>query len=257
MLKNIVITAGGTSERIDNVRTLTNMSTGKLGATICNCILERIPDQVAKIYYICSEKSIRPIENEKIEFIFVRGANDLKDKVESLLLTERIDFFVHSMAVSDYTTDYVSSDERLSLEISDKVWDVKDSISKQDLYHLINEIIKSPSNTLDSSKKMSSSEKGMIIKLKQTPKVISIIKQLQPSTKLIGFKLLSDVSEQELISVASELLRKNDCDYVVANDLANIKSGEHKAILLSKSGEKIYLSGKDEISVKITDLINC
>ena len=35
-MKRIVITSGGTSERIDNVRKITNSSSGKLGMVIAN-----------------------------------------------------------------------------------------------------------------------------------------------------------------------------------------------------------------------------
>ena len=35
-MKKIVITAGGTGEKIDNVRKITNSSSGKLGMTIAN-----------------------------------------------------------------------------------------------------------------------------------------------------------------------------------------------------------------------------
>ena len=38
-MKKIVITAGGTSEKIDQVRKITNSSTGKLGMTIANHLL--------------------------------------------------------------------------------------------------------------------------------------------------------------------------------------------------------------------------
>ena len=39
-MKKIVITAGGTSEKIDNVRKITNSSSGKLGMTIANHLLK-------------------------------------------------------------------------------------------------------------------------------------------------------------------------------------------------------------------------
>ena len=95
MLKNIVITAGGTEEKIDDVRKITNMATGRLGATICNTILSEISEKINKVYYICSESSLRPKDNEKVEVIVIFGTYDLKDKVEKLLKEVKIDFFVH------------------------------------------------------------------------------------------------------------------------------------------------------------------
>ena len=52
-MKKIIITAGGTSEKIDNVRKITNSSTGKLGMTIANYLLKENNDLL--IYYICSK----------------------------------------------------------------------------------------------------------------------------------------------------------------------------------------------------------
>ena len=255
MLKNIVITAGGTSEKIDGVRKITNMSTGKLGATICNNILSEIEKEVKNIYYLCSSSSVKPKENEKIIVINITGAYDLKEKVESLLENVKVDYFIHSMAVSDYTTDYVSNIKMLSDEIIDKVFDCKDNITKKELNFLINQILSSPEGKISREKKMSSKESDMFVKLKSTPKVISIIKKMQPDLKLIGFKLLSNVEEDELIQVGSNLMQKNNCDYVVANDLAKIKKGNHEAIILDSSGKKIKITGKDAIAQKITDII--
>ena len=71
--------------------------------------------------------------------------------------------------------------------------------------------------------KISSYEDNLVIVLKPTPKIISIIKNLSPSTYLVGFKLLDGVSKEELIEVAKRLQNKNNCDLVVANDLSNIR----------------------------------
>jgi len=255
MLKTIVITAGGTSEKIDDVRTITNMSTGKLGATICNTILDENSQDIGRIYYVCSATSQKPKESDKITTIIVEGTYDLKEKVENLLNSVKVDFFIHSMAVSDYTTDYVSTVGRLSEEIADKLWEVKDSITKDELSNLIHIIVECPERKISTHKKMSSKESGMIIKLKQTPKVISIIKEIQPELILIGFKLLSDVTQDELIKVASNLMRYNNCDYVVANDLADIKRGKHNAIIINKYGEETQVSGKDAIAYRIMDIV--
>ena len=255
MLKTIVITAGGTSEKIDDVRTITNMSTGKLGATICNTLLSQISEQIEIIYYICSDTTIRPEQNPKVKVILVKGTYDLKNNVEKLLKSVKVNFFIHSMAVSDYTTDYVSTSSRLADEIVDNVWEFKDTLTKEALINLVSSIVESPKGKISTDKKMSSSENGMFIKLKQTPKVISIIKDVQSELKLIGFKLLSDVTEEELIKVASNLMLKNKCDYVVANDLAKIRKGKHDAIILDKEGEILHVSGKDAIANVIVDII--
>ena len=65
-MKRFIITAGGTSEKIDNVRKITNSSSGKLGMTIANHILTE--DDDCFIYYVCSKFSFRPT-HERVEVI--------------------------------------------------------------------------------------------------------------------------------------------------------------------------------------------
>ncbi len=256
MLKTIVITAGGTSEEIDKVRTITNMSTGKLGAKICNKILAEIPEKICKIYYVCSSLSIKPIDNDKIELIIVKGAYDLKEKIETLLNTVEVDFFIHSMAVSDYTTDYVSSSNMLVEELTEKLMDLNNCFVKEDIQKIIEQTLTNPKSEIPRNKKMSSKEDDIFIKLKKTPKVISIIKKIQPHLILVGFKLLNDVSKEELSNAATGLLIKNDCDYVIANDLSDIKKGNHKAIIFNKyNSNTIQVNGKDEIAGLVKNII--
>ena len=59
-MKKIIITAGGTSEKIDNVRKITNSSSGKLALTIAKTLLKEYKD--IWIDYICSKSALRPNE---------------------------------------------------------------------------------------------------------------------------------------------------------------------------------------------------
>jgi phosphopantothenate-cysteine ligase len=187
-MQKIIITSGGTSEAIDNVRKITNSSTGKLGATIANTIINKKDNEIEKIYYICSKTSIKPIANSKIEIIEIVSTNDLKNVMESLLITEQIDCVIHSMAVSDYTVDYVTTSNCLTISIKNIIDNLND-IEKT------TNVMKNNTAIIDINNKISSSESDLIIKLKPTPKIISLIKELSPKTYLIGFKLLDNVSE--------------------------------------------------------------
>ena len=115
-MKKIIITAGGTSERIDNVRKITNSSSGRLGMTIANYLLEENNDLM--IYYVCSKNSLRPTD-KRVQVVEIDGTIDLKNTIEGLLTNEHIDYFIHSMAVSDYTTDYVTTIERIKESVND------------------------------------------------------------------------------------------------------------------------------------------
>ena len=237
MKYKIIITAGGTSEKIDNVRKITNSSSGKLGCTIANKLIELHEEQIEKIYYICSKTSFKPNHN-KIEIVEIVDTNDLELTVKTLLTNNKIDYFIHSMAVSDYTVDYITTVESIALNINNN--------KNKDVFDLIC----NHSDNLNDDK-ISSNQDNLIIKLKKTPKIISIIKNISPNTYLVGFKLLDNVSEEELINTAVKLKDKNNCDLVVANDLENIRKGNHKAFIIKASDNYIIASGKEDISYKL------
>lgn len=237
-MKKIIITAGGTSEKIDNVRKITNSSTGKLGMLIAEQFLQETKDTL--IYYICSKHSLRP-ENERIKIIEINSTLDLKNTIEHLLVSEQIYCVINSMAVSDYTTDYVSTIDR-----------IKQSLKKNDnIEKAFNKIDKIKSN------KISSNEDNLVIFLKPTPKIISVIKDLSPSTLLVGFKLLDGVTTQELINVAKNLRDKNNCDLVVANDLTSIRKGNHVGFIIDKKNNVSEASGKENIAKMLVNKVIC
>ncbi|MBQ7141253.1 MAG: phosphopantothenate--cysteine ligase [Bacilli bacterium] len=237
MKYKIIITAGGTSERIDNVRKITNSSSGKLGCTIANKLIELHEEKIAKIYYVCSKNSIKP-NHEKIEIVEIIDTQDLEMTVRDLLKNKNINYFIHSMAVSDYTVDYVTTAESLSLNINNN--------SNKNVLDLI---CNNKDNLTNS--KISSNQENLIIKLKKTPKIISLIKDISPNTYLVGFKLLDNVSEQTLIDTAVKLKDKNNCNLVVANDLENIRKGNHKAFIIKMPDDYIIASGKEDIAEKL------
>lgn len=235
---NIVITAGGTSEYIDKVRKITNSGTGKLGAIIANTLVKN--QNIEKIFYICTEKAILPTENKKIKIIKTINTQSVKDAVENVLTKNKIDWFIHSMAISDYSVDYVTNFKILEKELQNST-DITNTL-------------KTPTVTLDNNKKLSSDEDNLIVVLKKTPKIIGLIKDISPNTKLIGFKLLENVEKEYLFEIALRLLNKNRCDYVIANDLKDIKGGNHKAFLINNE-INIELNGKEEIALQIDKII--
>ena len=230
-MKKIVITAGGTSERIDNVRKITNFSSGKTGMTIAN---EFLKNKDSYIYYICTSGAMRPT-GERVKIIEIEGTMELKEAVENVLTTEKIDCFVHSMAVSDYMKDYVTTIDRIKYSVT----------HHSDVEEAFNNI-----ETIEGNK-LSSYENSLVVVLKPTPKIISLIKKLSPKTILVGFKLLDGVSKEELINVAKKLRDKNSCDYVVANDLSTIREGNHNAYIIDKNDEAEEAFGKEDIAKKI------
>lgn len=216
----VVITAGGTSEKIDNVRKITNSSTGKLGLCIANEFLKTVED--VEITYICSKEAFCP-NDDRVKIKRIIGVDDLEREVRNVLENNDIDVFIHSMAVSDYKVDYVSTLEKLK---NNEEFTMTDN-------------------------KISSSLSDLVIVLKPTKKIISIIKDISPNTYLVGFKLLDNVTKDKLIEVATNLMIKNKCNLVVANDLENIRNGKHIGYIIDEENNVIEAEGKDDIAKKL------
>lgn len=233
---NIVITAGGTTEKIDEVRKITNSSSGKLGKIIAETFLKS-DLKIDTIFYICGKLSLKPLD-KRVKLLNVGGTTELLSTVSTILTTNKIDLFIHSMAVSDYMVDYVTTSAFLVNRFNENL---KNGFSLEDL-------LNSELCAINNNQKISSYEKDLIIKLKPTPKVISIIKKLSPKTLLVGFKLLNSVSDQTLIDVGFELLTKNNCDLVVANDIMKINEIEHNAIFINKNKNTKLAHTKKEIA---------
>ena len=68
----IVITAGGTSEKIDDVRTITNSSTGRLGYAVGTAFLQQYADELEAVYYLHGTRARHP-EHEKVIPVEIGG----------------------------------------------------------------------------------------------------------------------------------------------------------------------------------------
>ena len=93
---NVVITAGGTREYLDDVRVLTNISTGKLGAKIADKFLSHGHN----VTYVAPESAKLPTESG-YSYFTVTNVQSVMEAMESLV--PKADVVIHSMAVSDFT----------------------------------------------------------------------------------------------------------------------------------------------------------
>lgn len=226
----IIITAGGTSERIDDVRTITNSSTGRLGYAIGKAFVEKYGDELERIYYLHGTRAAY-VEDEKVTPIMIGGVLDLQDELTRLLTEEKIDAVVHAMAVSDYIVNEVTT--------LDKIRGVEDPANAADL----------------SGNKISSDIDDLVIHMKKSPKVINCIKKVSPETTLVGFKLLSGVPHEELIDVGYHLMQKNSCDFVLANDLQEIGKDFHKGYLIHPDKSYDTMQNNEEIAAMIANRV--
>jgi phosphopantothenate-cysteine ligase len=102
--------------------------------------------------------------------------------------------------------------------------------------------------------KISSDSPYLVVVLKKNPKLIQRIKEIQPDTILVGFKLLSGASEEQLVQAARKQMEQSRSDYVLANSLENISGDAHNAILLDSGGIIARGSTKEEIAEMIYEV---
>src|SRR5665648_937108 len=108
----VIITAGGTTEKIDDVRSITNLSTGRLGNAIARSVLRNFGEKLEKLYYIHGTRAMPP-SGAKVVSISIGGVSDLENVLKKILEKEKIDAVIHSMAVSDYTVKELTTLEDL------------------------------------------------------------------------------------------------------------------------------------------------
>ncbi len=113
---HVLITAGGTSEPIDDIRVITNRSTGKTASILADHLVE----SGFEVTFLHSETSLKP-KNPTQNLAF-STFNDLQLKLESELKKSFYDWVIHTAAVSDYsvqpTDGKISSDsEEITLKL--------------------------------------------------------------------------------------------------------------------------------------------
>lgn len=250
--KNIIVTAGPTNERIDSVMKITNMSTGKLGAIVADELLQE--ESLGTLFYLSPKLAVKPkTESKKLKLVQIESTIDLLNAIKKIITENKIYGMVHSSAVGDYYGEYTITGEQLAEEIAEKLFN--QILPKEELKRKVLSIIEQPESLTDNSHKISSYEKNLMVKLGLTPKVIGHIKELDPNILLIGFKLLDGVEKEELLEVATKLREKNDADYIVANNLAEIHNGMHKATILNKDGIYTECETKQEIAKSLRKIL--
>ncbi|WP_429949189.1 phosphopantothenate--cysteine ligase [Enterococcus sp. AZ101] len=248
---NILITAGGTSERIDNVRSITNHSTGRLGKAIG----ERFLVQGHHVTYVTTPQAVRPVNQANLSIIEIETTKELVSTLLNQFEQQSFDGIIHGMAVSDFTTETTLSEdifiEKLAAKLTnDNTLNDLTSLTEA-LYHSLDEI----GQTVQQAKKIPSGTDRLLLFLKKNPKIIAMLRDHQPQAVLVGFKLLVGVSFEELVHVGSALLTKNNCDFILANDLEQIHDKQHVGILIDATGQTTTAQTKSEIAQLIVNKV--
>ena len=219
---HILITSGGTSEAIDSVRSITNHSTGSLGKILTEAALAK----GHQVTLITTPTALKPDPHPHLLLLLIENVEELLTEMQKEVPHHQA--LIHAMAVSDYTPVYMTGLEEVE--------------KAQDLHSFI--------HCENQEAKISSREEYQVLFLKKNPKIISFVKDWNPAIQLSGFKLLVDVSSEELIQVARESLVKNHASMIVANDLTKIQNGQHQAYLVTDN-QVLEASTKTEIAEAI------
>jgi len=232
--KKIIITGGPTNEPIDEVMKITNMSTGSLSVNLTNLFLDA-GWQVCLVLNngVSAEKlKIQDASTQRqnhLKLVRVETTDEMLSVLEAESKQAAYDVVIHASAVGDYKAAFSFLLEDLAEEL----------FANKDCFKSAEDILKmmeNPKCKLDDSSKISSYQKNLTVKLGLTPKIIARLREWYPNSILIGCKLLESVPKEELYEVSSKLCSKNDMDYILANDLAELKSGIQTRYLVTKIG---------------------
>ena len=197
MTLRAVITAGGTSEPIDDVRVITNLSTGRFGAAIADALVARgVSVTLLASNALARQQDWIPAGARVIPF----GSFAALSRALSDALDDPPDLLFMAAAVSDYSPTPAAG-------------------------------------------KLSSDGEAMTLHMTRNPKLLAGLRDRCPTTYLVGFKLLSGVTDTELRDVAQRQAVDCRLDLTMANDLQHLSAERHPAVLVSPNGETFPIVG--------------
>lgn len=184
----LLVTSGGTSEPIDAVRVLTNVSTGRTGAGLA-AAWSRSGHRVT----LLRARTAAPAEGPCREETFGSCA-DLDAALGRLLQGEEFDAVVHAAAVSDFSVESVVAGGRVQAPGAGKL----------------------------------ESEGAPVLRLRRNPKLIDGLRarSRNPRIRIVGFKLTAGAEPSAARAAVAALFARARPDWVVHNDLARRAGSE-------------------------------
>lgn len=218
---SVLITSGGTKENIDNVRYISNMSSGKTAAAIADHFIMNNYN----VTYLHAEDAILPAgECSKITY---KSFNDLNEACRKLLSENNFETMIHLAAVSDYSVSEIEAD------------------GKSEKYPL--------------TSKLSSDISEIKLTLKSNFKIIDRIKGYSKNKDLIlvGFKLVSGINGSESAAKIEAIFKNAAADYVVMNDLSDrINTVQQNFKIYGKNGLQDSVDTSKELAAKLETIIS-
>jgi phosphopantothenoylcysteine synthetase/decarboxylase len=204
---NCIVTAGPTYEPLDDVRRLTNFSTGRLGTELANYLTAR----GHKVTLLIGESATYAgTRKAKTVQVFSTTA-DLRAKLKSFS-GKKVDAIFHAAAVSDF------------------------AFGKIFVQNEIGEFV-----ALKAVKKISTRDGALLVELLPTPKILSELRGWFPKTKIVGWKFEADGGRVEALRAAKKQITDCATDFCVANGPAYGKGFN----LISAVAQKHFASAEE------------
>jgi phosphopantothenoylcysteine synthetase/decarboxylase len=199
---NCIVTAGPTFEPLDDVRRLTNFSTGRLGTELANFLAAR----GHKVLLLVGELATYagPRRAQRVE-VFSTTA-DLRAKLK-MLSAKKVDAVFHAAAVNDFAPGRI-----FVPDAAGKLAEIK------------------------ATKKISTRQGKLLLELLPTPKIIAELRGWFPKTKIVGWKFEADGQRADAIAAARRQLADCATDLCVVNGPAY---GEGFGLLSAKGGSHL------------------
>ena len=205
----ILITGGGSEEPIDNVRAVTNFSTGRTSAFLAD-FFAGLGHEVTEIV------SERAVKAGKARLVTYKTFAQLAAALEGECRNGAYDLIVHAAAVSDYSPYQIVVDGK---------------------EYQCGSVSKVPAGA------------ELVVKMKKNPKLVDSLKLWSgDKTKVIAFKLTSNASVGERKAAVKKVFDANENhllspDFVVSNDLSEIKGDVHPCVIYGRGMEEAAVAG--------------
>jgi phosphopantothenate---cysteine ligase (CTP) len=180
---NCIVTAGPTYEPLDDVRRLTNFSTGRLGTELANFLAAR-GHQVALL--IGETATYAGLRRAQHVAVFSTTA-DLHKRLHALA-GKRVDAIFHCAAVSDFTFGRMFTPNEAG-----KLTEIK------------------------SARKISTRQGRLLVELAPTPKIIAELRGWFPRTRIVGWKFEAEGARADVLGAARQQIAGCSTDVCVVN----------------------------------------
>jgi len=180
---NCIVTAGPTIERLDDVRRLTNFSTGRLGTELANFLAAR----GYKVTLLIGEATTWPGERRAQTVKTFSTTADLRTKLK-LFSGPKVDAVFHAAAVSDFAFGKIFAETKAG-----------------------------EFTALKKNKKIPTRQGNLLVELLPTPKIITELRGWFSRAKIIGWKYEADGGRADALRAAEKQMAECATDACVAN----------------------------------------